>query len=40
MDPKTRDRILKPAAHYYHDVIRSSEREQKVVAEPMTIKTL
>jgi beta-glucosidase len=34
MDPKTRDRILKPAAHYYHDVIKASEREQKVIPNP------
>jgi beta-glucosidase len=31
MDPKTRDRVLKPSAHYYRDVIRTSRREGKVV---------
>jgi len=34
MDPMTRDRVLKPAAFYYRDVIRASERNQKVIFNP------
>ena len=34
MDPVTRDRVLKPAAFYYRDVIRASERNQKVISNP------
>jgi len=34
MDPKSRDRVLKPSAYYYRKVIRTSNREQKVVPDP------
>ena len=34
MDPKTKARILKPAAYYYRDVIRTSNRLQKVSPNP------
>lgn len=34
MDPVTRDRVLKPAAFYYRDVIRASERNHKVISNP------
>lgn len=34
MDPSTRNRILKPAAYYYRDVIRTSQRDGQV--EPLS----
>jgi beta-glucosidase len=34
MDPKTRDRILKPSAFYYRKVISSSNKEGKVIPDP------
>ena len=34
MDPKTRERVPKPAAHYYHDVISASQKGQRVIASP------
>jgi beta-glucosidase len=34
MDPKTRDRVLKPTAYYYRDVIHASQHEHKVVPDP------
>jgi beta-glucosidase len=35
MDPKTKERVLKPSAYYYRDVIRRSNRDQKVTPEPV-----
>jgi beta-glucosidase len=34
MDPTNKVRVLKPAAHYYHDVIQSSQKHQQVIASP------
>jgi len=34
MDPSNKVRVLKPAAHYYHDVIQSSQKHQQVIASP------
>ena len=34
MDPKTKERVLKPSALYYRDVIRSSQAAGQVVPEP------
>ncbi len=34
MNPITKVRVLKPAAYYYHDVIRASNQEQQVVPDP------
>ena len=34
MDPVSRERVLKPSAHYYHDVIGASQGSQQVVASP------
>jgi beta-glucosidase len=34
MDPKTKDRVLKPSGHYYHQVIQTSQKDQKVTIAP------
>jgi beta-glucosidase len=34
MDPKTKVRVLKPAAYYYRDVIQASQRSQRVTPQP------
>lgn len=36
MNPKTFERILKPSAFYYRDVIRASEKEKNVVPDPVS----